>query len=67
MKRRRWRWLAKLYANWNGFFWIPCRVCGEYFGGHEVGGSIDNPDELGSGWCVCSKECEDRHRGLSRG
>lgn len=29
------RWLNKIYAKLNGYFWIPCPVCGQYFGGHE--------------------------------
>lgn len=29
----------KLYAKLNGYFWLPCPVCGEYFGGHESTGN----------------------------
>ena len=29
------RWLNKLYANSHGYFWLPCPLCGEMFGGHE--------------------------------
>lgn len=29
------RWLNKWYANWFGYFWLPCPLCGEFFGGHE--------------------------------
>ena len=29
------RFLHKLYANINGYFWLPCPICGEMFGGHE--------------------------------
>ncbi len=29
------RWLAKLYAKLFGYFWLPCHICGNYFGGHE--------------------------------
>ena len=25
----------KLYANIKGYFWLPCPICGNYFGGHE--------------------------------
>jgi len=33
-----WRWLNFLYAHLNSYFWLPCGVCGEYFGGHEKRG-----------------------------
>jgi len=29
------RRIAKLYANLFGFFWLPCPLCGQMFGGHE--------------------------------
>lgn len=32
------RWLHRLYAFVNGYFWLPCPSCGRYFGGHERGG-----------------------------
>lgn len=34
------RALHWLWANWRGYFWIPCESCGRYFGGHEGGGRI---------------------------
>ena len=30
------RWMHKMYAKVFGYFWLPCPICGEYFGGHEV-------------------------------
>lgn len=36
MKARRWN---KFWANLNGYFWLPCPVCGKHFGGHEWGNS----------------------------
>lgn len=30
------RWQHHLWARLNGYFWLPCPVCGEMFGGHEV-------------------------------
>ena len=33
---RRWRWLNRLYAYVRGYFWLPCPICGENFGGHEI-------------------------------
>ena len=32
------RALHCLYAWTLGYFWLPCPVCGRYFGGHENGG-----------------------------
>lgn len=29
------RWIQHLYAVLNGYFWLPCPICGQYFGGHE--------------------------------
>lgn len=29
------RMAACVYAQINGYFWLPCPVCGEEFGGHE--------------------------------
>lgn len=29
------RCLHQLYAFWLGYFWLPCPLCGKYFGGHE--------------------------------
>lgn len=29
------RWYHKMYARFNGYFWLPCPICGKEFGGHE--------------------------------
>ena len=29
------RTLAKIWAHLWGYFWLPCPICGEMFGGHE--------------------------------
>jgi hypothetical protein len=29
------RWAHRLYARCRGYFWLPCPLCGTYFGGHE--------------------------------
>lgn len=31
------RWFHRWYAHHFGYFWIVCRYCGQYFGGHESG------------------------------
>lgn len=33
------RFMNHLYANFFGYFWLPCGVCGRYFGGHEKHGN----------------------------
>jgi hypothetical protein len=48
------------YAKKNGYFWLPCPVCGEHFGGHEWKYSIWGSDWGGTpnpGWGVCSRRC----------
>lgn len=35
-RRPRFRWLHRLYARLGGYFWVPCPLCGVYFGGHEL-------------------------------
>lgn len=30
------RTLHRIYAKVMGYFWLPCPICGKYFGGHEV-------------------------------
>ena len=53
------RLLHKLYANFFGYFWLPCPLCGEMFGGHEwtSGGSIMTSWNTREG--VCSN-CHDK-------
>ena len=31
----KYRMLNKIYAQLNRYFWLPCPVCGQMFGGHE--------------------------------
>ena len=51
----RWRWLNRIYAHINSYFWLPCPICNEKFGGHEwlPGHSILKETE---GRVVCYKE-----------
>lgn len=58
------RWLHESWANFAGYFWLPCPLCGEYFGGHEwkVGSpnhSIMTSWNTGSGVCP---NCHDAAR-----
>lgn len=29
------RFLNRVYAWFHGYFWLPCHVCGQHYGGHE--------------------------------
>lgn len=50
------RFFRKLRADLGGDFWLPCPVCGEMFGGFEIGsGHVTLPD--GSKKCCC-KNCD---------
>lgn len=50
----RFRRFHKWYADANGFFWAPCRVCNRAFGGHEIGCSIPDPERgPGAGVMIC--------------
>lgn len=50
----RFRSFHKWYAERNGFFWLPCRVCSRPFGGHEIGCSIPDPERgPGAGVMIC--------------
>lgn len=39
-----------------GYFWLPCPICGEFFGGFETGnGHVTLPDGANK---VCCKKCD---------
>lgn len=49
MKYRLWN---KLYAVFMGYYWLPCSICGQKFGGHEQdGGTLMTSWTIGE--CVC--------------
>ena len=49
------RWIQKLWANFWGYFWLACHLCGRCFGGHEWGRwdhfSVPQDDGKGKGIC----------------
>lgn len=49
------RWWARFRAAIGGYFFLPCPICGEMFGGHEwKGGSIyPYPGSPGHGVGIC--------------
>ena len=50
------RFIHWLYALLRGYFWLPCPICGQYFGGHESTG-IGLMEDWNSGVCICPN-CE---------
>lgn len=54
------RVLHKWYADTFGYFWIPCPLCSELFGGHEWGGDnyeYDSIYECGGKWKGICRKC----------
>ena len=47
------RWMHHLYAFVFGYFWEPCPICGEMFGGHEWHQGNDLMTSLYDGVGVC--------------
>ena len=49
----------KLRAKLFGYFWLPCPICGEMFGGHESHGSLYLARGRGKATCWgCRAEAE---------
>lgn len=52
------RFLHRIYARVFGYFWLPCPLCGEMFGGHEVNYTEAVSCSDGRHRMVCpNKEC----------
>lgn len=59
------RKINKWYANMLGYFWIPCPICGNNFGGHEwkLKNTLEYKDSSGKGVCSdCGEEARKRNR-----
>jgi len=63
-KRKKFRCLQHLYANLMGYFWLPCPICGKYFGGHEIA-DTSLMVSYSMGKCVC-RNCEGKAEELNR-
>lgn len=50
------RFMHKIYAKLTGHFWLPCPICGRYFGGHETA-KITLMGTSSSGRLVCRNCC----------
>jgi len=58
------RWFAYLRTVFGGYFWIPCPICGEYFGGFETSQEGLQISYI-EGKCVCmncGKEAKKRNK-----
>lgn len=51
---RGWRNKARRYAQRHHFFWLPCPLCGEPFGGQEWGGAGIPTDQPGTSQGICA-------------
>jgi hypothetical protein len=55
------RWLQRLRAYLGHYFWLPCPICNQYFGGHEPLGSLYLGNNRGRVVCAnCAAEAERR-------
>lgn len=59
----------RLYAKALGYFWLPCPICGKYFGGHESFFGVPLIDDDGHAYVTCSVGCsrESKRLNVSRG
>lgn len=57
MTAARWRNLRReFHARTRGLFWLPCRICGQHWGGHEwihPDQTIPNLNKPGTNWGIC--------------
>ena len=54
---KRLRIYQRLYAFLYGYFWLPCDLCGEKYGGHEKGqGYLQTSWSVGRSTCPNCKE-----------
>ena len=53
-----WEWFRAFIG---GYFWMPCPLCGKYFGGHEKNGG-HLATSLGSGVSTCADCTKDAER-----
>ena len=63
--RKQPRWLQKIRAFLGGYFWRPCPLCGEYFGGHEWGDNCVLMTGVNEGKGVCNN-CRKKADKLNR-
>lgn len=61
------RFIHRVYAFMMGYFWLPCPICGRYYGGHEIKSKTSILyTSLCGGKCVCpSRGCEEEAQKLN--
>lgn len=47
------RFFNRVVAKFFGYFWLPCPLCGEYFGGHEWRNYNGKYSALADGKGIC--------------
>lgn len=59
------RWMHHAWAWFGGYFWLPCKICGQPFGGHEHKRCVVLYESQGRGWLTCpncKEETKKRNR-----
>lgn len=58
----------RIYAHQYGYFWLPCKLCGTPFGGHEIHMTVssNDPARPGLGFSICPKCTVERTGGELR-
>lgn len=57
------RILNQIYAGLHGYFWLPCPICGNHFGGHEWKESLNITSYKGIGVCSqCTELAKESNR-----
>lgn len=61
--KSRWRWVQQVYAFFHGYFWMPCPLCGDFFGGHEWSNrdGVEILGEIGVRQGICDR-CADKRQ-----
>ena len=65
MKKYQPRDTQKHLAKLGGYFWLPCRLCGEDFGGHEWQNGDTLMENISLGHAVCP-DCGEEARRLNK-
>ena len=62
MAKKRFRFFNRFYAKLMGYFWLPCPICNEMFGGHESVWTLKDTIYTGFGVCPdCIEKAKQRN------
>lgn len=57
------RWIAKFFAHFLGYFWLPCPICQKPFAGYEIAGFLKTNAHSGNAICPnCVDEADRRNK-----